>query len=246
MPILKQMAVTRTELISLAIPAGMKVVGIRVPPDDMIGGLLTPGDLVDLVGVFSGPKNSKVSRTFLTNIQVFSIDNQTAAEVDRQKKGTGGAIVGVLLTKSQAEQLILAQNVAQIKLLMTSPDQVATNSPVSEGFSPDDWENGSEPQPETARGPDFGKILNGLVKGTFNPDDSHTVVMITPEGPTSYVFVKDMPLPQKIDGYFTPQSLETKKVIPPPAPTNDLPISDDFNDFDDRVDSPVKPDSDLR
>ncbi len=85
MPILKPMAVTKAELMELPIPAGMKVVGIRVPPDDMIGGLLAPGDLVDLVGVFSGSNNSKVSRTFLTNIQVFSIDNRIEAETDRAK-----------------------------------------------------------------------------------------------------------------------------------------------------------------
>ncbi len=89
-------------------------------------------------------------------------------------------------------------------------------------------------------------MLKGLVKGTFNPEDSHTVVMITPDGPTSYVFIKDMPLPQKIDGYFTPKGAEPKKNGLPTMTNSNLPISDDFNDSNDKLESPINANSDLR
>ena len=277
MPILKDMVVSRDKFVELPIPAGMKVVGIRMPPDDLIGGLLTPGDRVDLIGVFGAPNGAKVTRTFLTKVQVFSIDNNTQTELDRKLKGTGGAIVGVLVSKIQAEQLILAQAVGQIKLALASSDDPGTipnltdpqqalasldplglgpaNPPAAE--PPADEPKADDPDDANADS-SISKVLNGLLKSATK-DNSHTVVMITPNGPTSYVFLQDNPVPQKIDGYFTPPShgskpapgdLPSTGVVEPAAKTIDsdsqLDDSADRANFDDQEDLPAGINSDLR
>ncbi len=255
MPILKDMVVTRDKFVELPIPAGMKVVGIRMPPDDLIGGLLTPGDRVDLIGVFGAPNGAKVTRTFLTNVQVFSIDNNTQTELDRKQKGTGGAIVGVLVSKLQAEQLILAQAVGQIKLALASSDDPGPSLNVSDPqqalASLDAFDVTPKAQPEPAKDEDdedaahanstIGKVLNGLLK-TATKENSHTVVMITPNGPTSYVFVESSPVPQKIDGYFTPPSHGSKPAPGdlPPAPAVDIPAADDVPAASDQAPADAK------
>jgi pilus assembly protein CpaB len=206
MPVLKQMVVHRNEVNRLAIPKNYKVLGIKLPADDVIGGLLSPGDVVDLIGVFTTDKKSKVSRTFLTNIRVFSVNNKTAPDMDRGKSGSQGAIVGVLLTKSQAEKLILAQKVAQIKLVLRSEDNDskaianADGENSEDGFSTEDFSPDGEAAEPKSEGED--SLLKRLLAGRTETNVSHQMVMVTPEGPVSFVFHKDTPLPERIDGYL--------------------------------------------
>lgn len=227
MPILKQMVVHRNEVNRLAIPKNYKVMGIKLPADDVIGGLLSPGDLVDLIGVFTNDKN-KVSRTFLTNIRVFSVNNKTAPDGERGKSGSQGAIVGVLLTKSQAEKLILAQKVAQIKLVLRSQDNdvqaiASSEADDQDGISSDDFSSIDAP-PEPVKNEAEDNLLGRLLSGRMESEVSHQMVMVTPEGPVSYVFHKNSPVPQRIDGYLIPTA------------NNVMPNSDDKDDSDDSAD----------
>jgi Flp pilus assembly protein CpaB len=208
MPILKQMVVHRNEVNRLAIPKNYKVMGIKLPADDVLSGLLSPGDVVDLIGVFTNDK-TKVSRTFLTNIRVFSVNNKTAPDQDRGKSGSQGAVVGVLLTKGQAEKLILAQKVAQIKLVLRSQESdsnaiAATEVDDRDGVSTDDFseDNHVQEQPKPDNDESF---LGRLLQGRTESQISHQMVMVTPDGPVSYVFHKDSPVPQRIDGYLNPE-----------------------------------------
>jgi pilus assembly protein CpaB len=229
MPILKQMVVHRTEVTRLAIPAGYKVVAVKLPAEDVIGGLLNPGDVIDLVGVFSSDK-TKVSRTFLTNVRVFSVNNRTTPDVDRGKQGSQGAIVGVLLTRSQAEKLILAQKVAQIKLVLRSQDTdtqtmvAASDLDDIDGFSTADFAD--EPVDQHQPMGQDDQELDSLLAGSHGDDVIHKMVMVTPEGPISFVFHKDAPLPQKIEGYLMPP----KPASPFDAGADDVEPADDFMD----------------
>lgn len=232
MPVLKQMVVNRNEVNRLAIPKNHKVLGIKLPADDVIGGLLSPGDVVDLIGVFTNDK-TKVSRTFLTNIRVFSVNNKTAPDMDRGKSGSQGAIVGVLLTKSQAEKLILAQKVAQIRLALRSEDNdskaIASTEPENnDGISSDDFSSDEDSaeaiKPEGAMDSLLGKLLSSKPES----DVLHQMVMVTPEGPISYVFHKDTPLPQRIEGYMTPAPKPAPMGSDDPVnPTADVPVDGD-------------------
>ncbi len=206
MPILKQMVISRTEVNAHSIPKGFKVVAIKLPADDVISGLLNPGDVVDLIGVFTTDK-TKISRTFLTNVRVFSINSKTAPDLERGKQSSQGAVVGFLLTKSQAEKLILAQKVATIKLVLGSEDKdknplaAANDSGNPDGASMEDFND----NPDAIAKPDGeDSLLTKLLKGNSDANEIvHQMVMVTPEGPVSFVFHKNDRLPQKIEGYLS-------------------------------------------
>ncbi len=134
MPIQKSVIVNEKSVASLSIPRDMKVVAIKVPSDDLFGGLLSPGDKVDVIGLFTkrDKKNqnriNQTSKTFLRGLQVFSINNSMKSVETREDSptaGTNSAVVGVLATEEQAEAMYYVQRTAQIKLTLRGDE--ATN-----------------------------------------------------------------------------------------------------------------------
>lgn len=134
MPIQLSVIVNEKSVASLSIPSDMKVVAIKVPSDDLFGGLLSPGDKVDVIGLFTkrDKKNAnrinQTSKTFLRGLQVFSINNSMKSVQTREDSptaGTNSAVVGVLATEEQAEAMYYVQRTAQIKLTLRGED--ATN-----------------------------------------------------------------------------------------------------------------------
>ncbi len=99
----------------VAIPQGFKVVAVKVSADDSINGLLQPGDYVDVLGVYkmrTNGENTSISKTFLKNVKVFSVEPYGSQDVDAGSK----TIVGLLVNERQSEHLLRAQKVAQVKL----------------------------------------------------------------------------------------------------------------------------------
>ncbi|MDA7902748.1 Flp pilus assembly protein CpaB [Mariniblastus sp.] len=134
MPINLSVIVNEKSVASLSIPSDMKVVAIKVPSDDLFGGLLSPGDKVDVIGLFTkrDKKNAnrinQTSKTFLRGLQVFSINNSMKSVETREDSptaGTNSAVVGVLATEEQAEAIYYVLKTAQIKLTLRGEE--ATN-----------------------------------------------------------------------------------------------------------------------
>ena len=126
MPIQLSMIVNENFVASLSIPSNMKVVAIKVPSDDLLDDLLSPGDKVDVIGLFakrnqkSANRITKTSKTFLRGLKVFSINNSVKSLETRDDTpiaGENSAVVGVLATKEQAEAIFYVQRTAQIKLV---------------------------------------------------------------------------------------------------------------------------------
>lgn len=122
MPILRKDLVAVENISRLPIPKNFKAVAIKVSADDTINGLLRPGDRVDVIGVFKTREDGEtfsVSKTFLKNIQVFSVDDSFHNDGPREAGNSkNNSIVGVLLNERQSEQLVLVQKVAQLKLVL--------------------------------------------------------------------------------------------------------------------------------
>ena len=108
----------------IAIPFGYKVIAIKVTADDVVSGLVKPGDHVDLIGVFesnkSGGDSTTTSKTFMKNIRVFSVNGTTQKEAGpRKASGSGGeSILGLLVTAKKAEQIVLVQRVAALRVVL--------------------------------------------------------------------------------------------------------------------------------
>jgi pilus assembly protein CpaB len=123
MPILRKDLIPVNQITRLPIPPGFRVVAIKVSASDTINGLLAPGDHVDVIGVFrvrdEFGQSVSVSRTFMKNVKVFSVDDSFHSEGPREAGNSkNNSIVGVLVNTRQSEHLVLVQKVAQLKLAL--------------------------------------------------------------------------------------------------------------------------------
>ncbi len=163
MPIVKSTIVNKKEANNISIPEGFKVVAIKVSGDSNIGGLLDPGDKVDVIGLFTRRNNlgqtQTTTRTFLKALRVFSVNNQMTARDDRQQSASSGsAIVGVLVTEKQSEEIYYVQRTGEIKLVLRG-DHVETDEEVEDLADIMEWgdldlpDNGEgQPQSDVAQG----------------------------------------------------------------------------------------------
>ncbi len=132
MPIQKSSIAPVSQLSSLNIPDGFKVVAIKVSADDTIAGLLNAGDKVDVIGLFKRRKaneNQTTTRTFLKALRVFSVGNNMNARDNRSENGlTGGGVVSVLVTERQSEEIFYVMRTGEIKLVLRGDYQETDDS----------------------------------------------------------------------------------------------------------------------
>ncbi len=196
----------KNEVNNINIPAGFKVIGIKLSADDHLYGLLQPGDLVDVIGVFRGrgQNSGSSSKTFLRKIRVFSVASRTSKSAERDPTAKGSTIVGLLVTEKQSEQIVLVQKVADLKLVMRSnedTDLAATSDGTDLGFT-----NG------TAVG-EASNALAGMFRNLASGGSSsgstsgsmgvHITTVYTSEGPTQYRFdsISGSSVPTRIKGF---------------------------------------------
>lgn len=132
-PISMSDVVDVSQISTLMIPPGYRVQGVKVSEEDVVNGLIQPGDHVDLIGFFQntsnpqGQKNIRIT-TFMKNVKVFSIDGNTRREPGpRKSSGDGEQVLGLLVTLKQAEQIVLVQRVATLRVVLR--DGTGTNPP---------------------------------------------------------------------------------------------------------------------
>lgn len=102
---------------SLPIPRGKKVVGLKVPAEDHIAGLLQPGHEVDVIGIFKSRSQPSFSRTFLRGIKVFSVNNRTNPDMqDEVKADQSDITVSLIVSEKEAEKLTLVQGAGNSKI----------------------------------------------------------------------------------------------------------------------------------
>ncbi|MGY8746921.1 MAG: Flp pilus assembly protein CpaB [Pirellulales bacterium] len=199
MPIQLSVIVNENSIASLSIPGSMKVVAIKVQSDDLFGGLLSPGDKVDVIGLFQkrDKKNpnriNQTSKTFLRGLQVFSINNSMKSQENREDSPTAGsnaAVVGVLATEDQAEAIYYVLKTAEIKL--TLRDEESTNDDDIESLDEImGWDLINEDETEPAES--IAKVTEGDTVMETKALPSMTIW--SGESPENYTFTLGM-LPQ--------------------------------------------------
>ncbi len=128
----------------IRIPEGFKVVAIKVNADDTLAGLLSPGDRVDVIGLFKRADRTQTTRTFLKGLRVFSIGNRMDAYDDRTNNENSSAIVGVLVTEKQSEEIYFVQRTGQIKLALRGEETRSDTEPESIADIMEEGENATE------------------------------------------------------------------------------------------------------
>lgn len=130
-PIIERKLLKRGESsggISPLIPKGMRVVSVKVDQVSGGGGLILPGDRVDVVVYLTQaltrgiPETS--TRTVLQDIKVFAVNDQFNLDSEGSDKRsiTNARTVSLLVTPAQAQKVMLAGEMGQIRLVLRSPE----------------------------------------------------------------------------------------------------------------------------
>ena len=171
----------------IAIPLGYKVIAIKVTADDVVSGLVKPGDHVDLIGVFesnkSGGDSTTTSKTFMKNIRVFSVNGTTQKEAGpRKATGSGGeSILGLLVTRKKAEQIVLVQRVAALRVVLGDGSNTSLEAQA----------NDSETDTENMENNGLTDLIPGLsnLLGNHKPVPSESLPNAKPVEPSGPDFV---------------------------------------------------------
>jgi pilus assembly protein CpaB len=150
---------------SIVIPPGKRAVSAKVDQVVTAGGLLEPGDHVDVIGTFNADKAGKdESVIFLQNVEVLAIDqayegqpsdavdatqNQQIAKVGVAPQGTSTPVVESVrapvypnaktvtfaLGPEEAQRLTLADSVGQLRLAVRAPNDTTASDTVETTIS---------------------------------------------------------------------------------------------------------------
>jgi len=137
--IVKGQVITKSNLISegsgaqlvAALPPGMRAVSIPVSKHSVMGGLLYPGCLVDVIATFrlrsNEAKGEALSTTLLRGVQVLAIQEESIVSKTDQEQQTrvrhteSTLTVTLKVDSRQAEALQLATNNGKVTLAMRNP-----------------------------------------------------------------------------------------------------------------------------
>ncbi|HPP75512.1 MAG TPA: Flp pilus assembly protein CpaB, partial [Armatimonadota bacterium] len=115
--------------LSYTIPPTMRAVTVAVDPVTAVGGYLKPGDHVDVVATFRIDRQA-VAKLVLQDVQLLALG--TRVEKDRMSNdGARPALSGgkdtatLLVTPSDAEKLVLAENEGKLRLILRPVGDVA-------------------------------------------------------------------------------------------------------------------------
>jgi Flp pilus assembly protein CpaB len=104
---------------------GYRVMAINVDAATAVAGLIWPGDHVDVM-VYTKGQGAGADRAeaILENVEVFAVNDK----ISRYEDGEGGSIqartVSLLVTREQAERLMLYQHVGLCSLSLRHPDEL--------------------------------------------------------------------------------------------------------------------------
>ncbi len=140
------------EALSFEVPRGRRAVAITVTDDTGVGGLIRPGNFVDIVGTFEfgrpvSNQNGRITyadertevRTMMQNVFVVAVNKELRRErIQEETSGQGGGTqstralrtVTLLVDPQRVQELVLAQQVGDLTLsLRSSLDDTAVELP---------------------------------------------------------------------------------------------------------------------
>lgn len=132
-PIHKRMMIdaAKGNMLSASLRDGYRAVGIKVPVETIAGGLIGPGDYVDVILTYSMTRtgNSTIARKFATetileNVRVLGTDTKSIAqdltEEGKKKKSKSKLTVTLEATPDGAEKIALASKMGSVNLALRS------------------------------------------------------------------------------------------------------------------------------
>jgi pilus assembly protein CpaB len=153
-----------------SIPAGFRVVAVRVDAVKSSGNLIKAGDRVDvIVHMQQGGTGESMSKTFLQDVRVFAVNDL----IDRDNNGStkiAAQTIGLLVKPEQVELIMLAEEMGKIRLSMRGPNDDAKLT--TDGATPNnlmgDNRTGNSRSEESQAKPDQSSSLLGFL-GQLKP-----------------------------------------------------------------------------
>jgi len=104
-----------------------RALAIPVSPKNAAGGLLMPGDRVDILGTFPDPSNREdVTVTLLQNVAVLAVGNLGASVSDNRRKVREYRSATVRVTVDEAEILTFAMEHGKLAMTLRNPEDSST------------------------------------------------------------------------------------------------------------------------
>ncbi len=109
---------------SAKIPEGYRVVSVKVTMDEVVSGLVQPGDRVDVI--FFAKKSDEITKTvahtILKDVRVFAINSETERASDASGEQSVAKTVSMLVKPSQVESVMLAAELGKLRLSLRRPN----------------------------------------------------------------------------------------------------------------------------
>lgn len=106
------------------IPAGYRVMAVKVDDQKSVAGLILPGDQVDVM-VFMRQTNEipiTTTQTVLRDVRVFAVDQKVDRDIDSNGKSISARTVSLIVKPEQGETLMLAANLGTLSLSLRRPN----------------------------------------------------------------------------------------------------------------------------
>jgi pilus assembly protein CpaB len=108
---------------SVRVPLGYRVVSVKSDAQTAVSNLLEPGDRVDVIVVLGQrARTTAIAKTILTAVRVFAVNREMSRNSDGSDRTDTARTVSLLVTPDQAEKLMMAGELGEIRLALRSPD----------------------------------------------------------------------------------------------------------------------------
>lgn len=127
----KEQAKPKSQSLALSIPVGKRAVTIRIQTLSAVGGLISPGDLVDIIAHLDIPteepspgKDSFTTVTLFQAIQVLAVGPYSQQGVNLTEQHQAATIsLTLAVDPKQAELLAFAESRGRLQLVLRSPSE---------------------------------------------------------------------------------------------------------------------------
>jgi pilus assembly protein CpaB len=184
------------------IPKGYRVMSVKVTMDSAASGLLLPGDRVDVIVYLrqGGGIPVPMTRTILTDVIVFAVNEQITRETDADSSTINAKTVSLLVKPDQVEKLMLATELGKLRLsLRRADDETQTTAG---GASLDDLHSTERAhKPPTPTDDSLLGLLNGMKNQGAGPPQGevlHTMEIHTPGGVSRFTWDDPSKLPREL------------------------------------------------
>lgn len=116
-----------TQSLSVRTPSGKRAITISVDPISGVGGLITPGDRVDVLGTFNVPfagGNQIITATLVQNALIMAVDQEIVGQEKKSRKdkrpATENISVTLALTPQEAEIVLFSKEQGKLQLSVRS------------------------------------------------------------------------------------------------------------------------------